>query len=54
VQSDPDVQAFVEQLEQAAGSEDSESPGPLPSGDTIARELQRFLRQRGDEPPRPV
>jgi proteasome assembly chaperone (PAC2) family protein len=54
VQSDPDVQAFVEQLEQAAGSDDSESPGPLPSGDTIARELQRFLRQRGDEPPRPV
>ncbi len=54
VQSDPDVQAFVEQLEQAAGTEESESPGPLPSGDTIARELQRFLRQRGDEPPRPV
>jgi proteasome assembly chaperone (PAC2) family protein len=54
VQSDPDVQAFVEQLEQAAGTEDSESPGPLPSGDTIARELQRFLRQRGDEPPRAV
>jgi predicted ATP-grasp superfamily ATP-dependent carboligase len=54
VQSDPDVQAFVEQLEQAAGTEASEAPGPLPSGDTIARELQRFLRQRGDEPPRPV
>ena len=54
VQSDPDVQAFVEQLEQAADPEDSESPGPLPSGDTIARELQRFLRQRGDEPPRPI
>jgi proteasome assembly chaperone (PAC2) family protein len=54
VQSDPDVQAFVEQLEQAAGTETSESPGPLPSGDTIARELQRFLRQRGDEPPGPV
>jgi predicted ATP-grasp superfamily ATP-dependent carboligase len=52
VQSDPDVQAFVEQLEQAAGADDSDSPGPLPSGDTIARELQRFLRQRGDEPPR--
>jgi proteasome assembly chaperone (PAC2) family protein len=51
VQSDPDVQAFVEQLEQAAGTEASEAPGPLPSGDTIARELQRFLRQRGDEPP---
>jgi proteasome assembly chaperone (PAC2) family protein len=53
VQSDPDVQAFVEQLEQAAGTEASEAPGPLPSGDTIARELQRFLRQRGDEPSGP-
>jgi proteasome assembly chaperone (PAC2) family protein len=48
VQSDPDVQAFVERLEQAAESEGDE-PGPLPSGDSIARDLQRFLRQRGDE-----
>jgi proteasome assembly chaperone (PAC2) family protein len=54
VQSDPDVQAFVERLEQAAGSEPSDEPGPLPSGETIARDLQRFLRQRGpDEPPGP-
>jgi len=48
VQSDPDVQAFVERLEQAA--EDSETeigPSQMPSGDTIAREFQRFLRQRG-------
>ena len=42
VQSDPDVQAFVERLEQAAAEELSDEPGPLPSGDTIARELQRF------------
>ncbi len=49
VQSDPDVQAFVERLEQAAGSEPSEETGPLPSGETIARDLQRFLRQRGGE-----
>src|SRR6201987_2692539 len=48
VQSDPDVQAFVERLEQAAGSESADE-GPLPSGDTIARDLQRFLRQRGDD-----
>jgi proteasome assembly chaperone (PAC2) family protein len=48
VLSDPEVQAFVERLEQAAG-EDEESDGlPLPSGDAIARDLQRFLRQRGD------
>ena len=51
VQSDPDVQAFVERLEQAAGSEESDDPGPLPSGDSIARDLQRFLKQRGDQPP---
>jgi proteasome assembly chaperone (PAC2) family protein len=49
VQSDPDVQAFVERLEQAAGSEAADETGPLPSGDTIARDLQRFLRQRGGE-----
>jgi proteasome assembly chaperone (PAC2) family protein len=53
VQSDPDVQAFVERLEQAAGSEPDDDPGPLPSGETIARDLQRFLRQRGDDPPGP-
>jgi proteasome assembly chaperone (PAC2) family protein len=49
VQSDPDVQAFVERLEQAASEEAGDQPGPLPSGETIARDLQRFLRQRGDE-----
>jgi proteasome assembly chaperone (PAC2) family protein len=51
VQSDPDVQAFVERLEQAAGDEPDEVPGTLPSGETIARDLQRFLRQRGGETP---
>jgi proteasome assembly chaperone (PAC2) family protein len=55
VQSDPDVQAFVERLEQAAGTEGPEDPGALPSGETIARDLQRFLRQRGsDTPPGPT
>jgi proteasome assembly chaperone (PAC2) family protein len=49
VQSDPDVQAFVERLEQAAESEPDDEPGSLPSGETIARDLQRFLRQRGGE-----
>jgi proteasome assembly chaperone (PAC2) family protein len=47
VQSDPDVQAFVERLEQAASTEADEMPTTLPSGDSIARDLQRFLRQRG-------
>jgi proteasome assembly chaperone (PAC2) family protein len=55
VQSDPDVQAFVERLEQAAGEDDDNETGPLPSGETIARDLQRFLRQRGgDEPSGPT
>jgi predicted ATP-grasp superfamily ATP-dependent carboligase len=49
VQSDPEVQSFVERLEQAAGEEQLEDTGPLPSGEAIARELQRFLRQRGGD-----
>lgn len=46
VQSDPDVQSFVERLEQATESSDEVHPSSLPSGETIARDLQRFLRQR--------
>jgi proteasome assembly chaperone (PAC2) family protein len=50
VQSDPDVQAFVERLEQATAEEEGEAPEPdVPSGDVIARDFQRFLRQRGPE-----
>jgi len=50
VDSDPDVQAFVERLERAAAEEEQAGdPESLPSGDTLAREFQRFLRQRGDE-----
>jgi predicted ATP-grasp superfamily ATP-dependent carboligase len=49
VQSDPDIQAFVERLEQAAGDEPNEDSMQLPSGETIARDLQRFRRQRGGE-----
>ncbi len=46
VQSDPDVQAFVERLEQATEEAEDIEPTSLPSGETIARDLQRFLRQR--------
>ena len=55
VQSDPDVQAFVERLEQAVEEEEAEEAATLdvPSGDVLAREFQRFLRQRGNEPPPP-
>ena len=56
VQSDPEVQAFVERLERAAAAEEEPTdPDSLPSGDVIAREFQRFLRQRGGRggPPGP-
>ena len=49
VQSDPEVQAFVERLEEAAAEEEEETIGDLPSGDVLAREFQRFLRQRGPD-----
>jgi hypothetical protein len=51
VESDPEVQAFVERLERAAAAEESEPDlDSLPSGDVLAREFQRFLRQRGRGP----
>jgi hypothetical protein len=49
VELDPEVQAFVERLERAA-DEEADDPGDLPSGDVLAREFQRFLRQRGKGP----
>jgi predicted ATP-grasp superfamily ATP-dependent carboligase len=49
VQSDPDVQAFVERLEKASEEDEEMDPDELPSGDVIASEFQRFLRQRGPE-----
>ena len=40
-------------LEQAVEAEErGENPPDLPSGDVLAREFQRFLRQRGSDPPR--
>jgi proteasome assembly chaperone (PAC2) family protein len=54
VASDPDVKAFVERLEEMAdemSEEEGDSERQLPSGDVIAREFQRFLRQRGPEDP---
>ncbi len=50
VESDPDIRAFVERLERRAEAESARSPlsaQDLPSGDLLAREFQRFLRQRG-------
>jgi proteasome assembly chaperone (PAC2) family protein len=50
VELDPEVQAFVERLERAADEEEEPDPNSLPSGDVLAREFQRFLRQRGSGP----
>src|ERR671918_671724 len=50
VELDPEVQAFVERLERAADEEEGPPDlSQLPSGDVLAREFQRFLRQRGDK-----
>ena len=48
VELDPEVQAFVERLERAADEEEGPTDlSQIPSGDVLAREFQRFLRQRG-------
>jgi phage shock protein A len=52
VASDPEVKSFVERLEQTIDEAESElPPDRIPSADAIARDFQRFLRQRGPEGP---
>jgi predicted ATP-grasp superfamily ATP-dependent carboligase len=53
VASDPEVKAFVERLETAMDEVQADEPSEesLPSADSIARDFQRFLRQRGPEDP---
>ena len=55
VASDPDTQAYVEELERRADTIQSFSEsGELPSGETLAAELTRFLRERERrKPPEP-
>ncbi|MDQ3878860.1 MAG: PAC2 family protein [Actinomycetota bacterium] len=51
VASDDDVQAYVSLLEERSDERDREEaidPGSLPSGDSLAEELERFLRDRGE------
>jgi proteasome assembly chaperone (PAC2) family protein len=48
VASEPEVRALVERLERQV-DEDEVSFRNLPSGDSIAREFERFLRERGPE-----
>jgi proteasome assembly chaperone (PAC2) family protein len=51
VASDPEVKAFVERLESALDVVEGDGPSEedIPSADTIARDFQRFLRQRGPD-----
>jgi proteasome assembly chaperone (PAC2) family protein len=47
VASDADTQAYVEELEQRADSLDwLEESGDLPSGEALANEISRYLRER--------
>ncbi len=48
----PEVRAHIAALEEAYDqdlAEDGVISGPLPTGDQIAAELERFLRQQGDD-----
>ncbi|HEX8074105.1 MAG TPA: PAC2 family protein [Thermoleophilaceae bacterium] len=49
VASDPEVKSFVERLEQTLDEAQDVTPEHLPSADAIARDFQRFLRQRGPD-----
>ncbi len=48
VQHDPEIQAFVERLE-AEATEDDQPHFDVPSGDSLERDFQRFLRQRDQD-----
>ena len=49
VAANPEIQELVQRLESQQVDE-LELPQDMPSGDTLARDFQRFLRQRGDQP----
>jgi proteasome assembly chaperone (PAC2) family protein len=46
VESDPRLAELVRQLESASDEDPEFDPGALPSGDELALELERFLRER--------
>lgn len=48
IAANPEIEELVDRIE-AEQSEQTESPEDLPSGDTIARDFQQFLRQQGDQ-----
>jgi hypothetical protein len=46
-ESDEEVAEYIHSLEEAQDTVDL----PEASGDAIAREFERYLRRRGDDPP---
>src|SRR5918997_3272693 len=54
VAQDSDLTSYVRMLEERYDTQAAQGIRNLPSGDELARELERFLRdQRGEEPPGP-
>jgi predicted ATP-grasp superfamily ATP-dependent carboligase len=49
VDSDPRLRRLVDELEEAADTDPGFSPRSLPSGDDLAAELERYLREREGE-----
>jgi proteasome assembly chaperone (PAC2) family protein len=49
VAANPEIEELVERIEEQQAEQLGEDGGELPSADTIAREFQRFLRQRGGD-----
>jgi len=47
VEADPQMNEFVKRLLDVAGEEQLDVSEDIPSGDALARDFQRFLRQRG-------
>ena len=47
VAQDEEISGYVRTLEEKADADaDDESANPIPSGETIAKEIQRFLREQ--------
>ncbi len=49
VAQDPDLTSYVHTLEERYDSQAESGTSNLPSGDELASELERFLREKGDE-----
>ncbi len=49
VAANPEIEELVKRIEEQQAEQLTEEGGDLPSADSIAREFQRFLRQRGGD-----